>query len=295
MGDGPELAVVVIGFRAPTGLVAAVRSVLDQGKPLEVVVVNSGGGNAETLLANAGLDVKVLDVKVINVERRLYVGAARNLGIAATQAPFVAFLADDCLACPGWAEARLRHHRSGAPAVASAILNSHPRNLVACAAHLAMHMRRLPGLPAHKALRYGVSFDRKLFDRYGLFGEQMTSGEDTEFMARLPKAMEPLWEPAVLTVHRNETRLAKVIADQYRRGRRYGAYLKSAGGKKPSRVFRAVFRDRRNVGKFAKEGLPEKDRDFAMLSLPIVWLALFAKSLGAAVGAKYGDTQGRRQ
>ncbi|TIV99397.1 MAG: hypothetical protein E5V85_07860 [Mesorhizobium sp.] len=42
MADRPELAVVVIGFRAPTDLVAAVRSVLGQNIPLEVVVVNSG-------------------------------------------------------------------------------------------------------------------------------------------------------------------------------------------------------------------------------------------------------------
>jgi hypothetical protein len=99
----------------------------------------------------------------------------------------------------------------------------------------------------------------------------------------------------VLTVHRNETRLARVIADQYRRGRRYGAYLRSVEGKNPLRTFRAVFRDRRNVGKLAKEGLPEKDRSFAMFSLPIVWLALFAKSLGAAVGARHGDMTGRRR
>ncbi|TIP33062.1 MAG: glycosyltransferase, partial [Mesorhizobium sp.] len=91
MADGPELAVVVIGFRAPTDLVAAVRSVLGQNIPLEVVVVNSGGGNAQALLANAGLDVPVIEC-----EERLFAGAARNRGIAATKAPFIAFLADDC-------------------------------------------------------------------------------------------------------------------------------------------------------------------------------------------------------
>ncbi|MDX8477579.1 glycosyltransferase family A protein [Mesorhizobium sp. VK24D] len=289
MADGPELAVVVIGFRAPTNLVAAVRSVLDQNIPFEIVVVNSGGGNAGTLLADAGLDVPVIEF-----EHRLFAGAARNRGIAATKAPFIAFLADDCLACPGWAEVRLRRHREGAAAVASAIVNSHPRNPVACAAHLITYMRRLPGLPAEKAQRYGVSFDRKLFDRYGLFDEQLASGEDTEFMARLPEAMQPVWEPQILTVHRNETRLLEMLADQYRRGRRYGAYLGSVGGENPARPFRKVFRDRRIVGKLAKAGLSGKERTFALLSLPIVWLALFAKSLGAAVGARHGDKEGRR-
>ncbi|WP_224543308.1 glycosyltransferase family 2 protein [Mesorhizobium sp. CA16] len=285
MAARPDLAVVVIGLRAPASLAAAVRSVLDQNVPLEIVVVNSGGGNAMSLLADCGIGVTVIDV-----EERLFAGAARNRGIAATQAPFIAFLADDCLACPQWAEIRLQRHREGAAAVASAVLNSHPRNLVACAAHLVTYMRRLPGLPAGKAQCYGVSFDRKLFERYGAFEEGLKSGEDTEFMARLPEALRPVWEPRVLTVHRNEMSLSGLLADQYRRGRRYGAYLRSLDTGKPMRPFRKVFRDWRNVGKLIKEGLSGKDRTFARLSLPIVWLALFAKSLGASAGARHGDT-----
>ncbi|MBZ9762197.1 glycosyltransferase family 2 protein [Mesorhizobium sp. CA8] len=290
MAERPDLAVVVIGLRAPTALAAAVRSVLDQNIPLEIVVVNSGGGNAKALLADCGIDVTAIEV-----EERLFAGAARNRGIAATQAPFVAFLADDCLACPQWAEIRLQRHREGAAAVASAVLNSHPRNLVACAAHLVTYMRRLPGLSAGKAQRYGVSFDRKLFERYGMFDERMRSGEDTEFMARLPEVLRPVWEPRVLTVHRNETSLFGLLADQYRRGRRYGAYLRSIQAEKPVRPFRKVFRDRRNVGKLVEEGLSGKDRTFARLSVPIVWLALFAKSLGTWVGARYGDTTASRR
>ncbi|MDG4875975.1 glycosyltransferase family A protein [Mesorhizobium sp. WSM4935] len=290
MAGRPDLAVVVIGFRAPAVLAAAVRSVLDQNVPLEIVVVNSGGGNAKALLADCGIDVTVIDV-----EERLFAGAARNRGIAATQAPFVAFLADDCLACPQWAEIRLQRHREGEAAVASAVLNSHPRNLVACAAHLVTYMRRLPGLPAEKAQRYGVSFDRKLFERYGAFDERLTSGEDTEFMARLPQALQPVWEPRILTIHRNETSLFGLLADQYRRGRRYGAYLGSLEAERPARPFRKVFHDRRNVGALIKEGLSGRDRAFARLSLPIVWLALFAKSLGASAGARHGcKTEGRR-
>ncbi|RWL97320.1 MAG: glycosyltransferase [Mesorhizobium sp.] len=290
MTERPDLAVVVIGFQAPAELRGAVRSVLDQNIPLEVVVVNSGGGNAKALLANAGIDVRVIDV-----EERLFAGAARNRGVAATKAPFIAFLADDCLACPGWAEARLQCHRGGIPAVASAVVNSHPRNPVACAAYLATYMRRLPGLPAEKAQRYGVSFDRTLFERYGVFDERMRSGEDTEFMARLPEALRPVWEPRVLTIHRNETSLFKLLADQYRRGRRYGAYLGSIQAEKPVRPFRKVFRDRRNVGRLAKEGLSGREMIFARLSLPIVWMALFAKSLGASVGARHGDKTGCRR
>ncbi|WP_167480706.1 glycosyltransferase family 2 protein [Mesorhizobium waimense] len=280
---------VVIGYRAPAQIVDAVTSLLDQNTPLEIVVVNSGGGEVLALLAGAGIKVPVIEVS-----RRLFVGAARNVGIAATQAPFVAFLADDCLACPGWAEARIERHLAGDRMVASAIVNSHPRNLIACAAHLIMYMRRLPGLPADRALRYGVSFDRRLFDEYGLFDETMRAGEDTNFLERLARAPLPVWEPRVQTVHRNETSLMRLFADQYRRGYRRGDYLVASSPKTPFRFFRDTFHDRHNVRKLAKIGLSGRDRTFAMMSLPIVWLALLVKSVGVYAGARDGAKAGKR-
>ncbi|WP_152536130.1 glycosyltransferase family 2 protein [Mesorhizobium loti] len=277
----PELAVVVIGCRAPASIVGSVKSLIDQGMPLEILVVNSGGGDAKSLLHDAGIDVPVIEIA-----KRVFVGTARNVGIVATQAPFVAFLADDCLACPGWAAARLRRHLAGTATVSSAISNSHPRNPYACAAYLALFARRLPGLPAELALRYGVSFDRRLFEEYGLFDESMRVAEDTEFLARLPPELEPAWGPEIRTIHRNETRLRGLLFDQYRRGYRSGACYIGTTGAKPFRLARNNFRDRRQIRKLARIGLSGPELSFAMRSMPIVVLALFAKSLGIYLGAR---------
>lgn len=281
MTAGPDLAVIVIGCRAPASLVDSVRSLIDQGLTLEIVVVNSGGGDAKSLLSDAGVDMPVIEIA-----QPVFVGAARNIGIAATTAPFVAFLADDCLACPGWAEARIRRHSAGAPTVSSAISNSHPRNPFACAAYLALFARRLPGLPAELALRYGVSFDRRLFQEYGLFDESMRVAEDTEFLKRLPPELEPVWEPEVRTIHRNETRLRGLLIDQYRRGYRSGAYYTGTTRAKPLRLARNNFRDRRQIRKLARIGLSGPELTFAARSMPIVVLALLAKSLGIYFGAR---------
>ncbi|MBZ9794888.1 glycosyltransferase family 2 protein [Mesorhizobium sp. ES1-4] len=285
----PQLAVVVIGCRAPAGIVGSVKSLIDQNAPLEIVVVNSGGGDTRSLLSDAGLDVPVIEIA-----QQVFVGAARNIGIAATTAPFVAFLADDCLACPGWAEARIRRHSAGDRAVSSAISNSHPRNLFACAAYLALFGRRLPGLPAELALRYGVSFDRRLFENYGLFDATMRVAEDTEFLRRLPKHLTPVWEPEVKTIHRNETRLSGLIVDQFWRGFRSGVYYAGTTRTTPFRLARDTFRDRRHIRKLARIGLSGPELAFAMRSMPIVSLALFAKAIGVYLGARDGSrTTGR--
>jgi len=93
----PDLACVVMSFRGREDVVRAVTSLVRQDVRAEILVVNSGGGSPAERLRDAGLAVPVLDVP-----EPLTPGAARNAGIAATRAPFVAFLAADCWAAPGW-------------------------------------------------------------------------------------------------------------------------------------------------------------------------------------------------
>ena len=211
----PDLACIVLGLGNPPELPEAVRSLLTQDEPIEVAVVNSAGGGAAASLAAAGLDVPVIERA-----ERLFPGAARNLGIAATRAPFIAFLAADCWAEPGWAAARLRAHSAGAAAVASAVTNPYRRNLAAWASYVALFSPRMPGVPAGEALRYGASYARSLFERFGPFREDLRGGEDTDFHQRLAGEVAIAWEPAGRTAHRHPRRVSTLLADQYRRGAR---------------------------------------------------------------------------
>jgi GT2 family glycosyltransferase len=209
-----ELAVIVISYGPRATLVDAVSSVLEQGVVQEVVVVHSGPGDPRPALAAADLDVDV-----IMSEAPLLAGGARNLGVARTTAPIVAFLADDCTAAPGWSQARLDRHRDGAEAVASALVSHRPDHPTSLAIHLSRHIRRMPLIPADRALRFGASYRRSLLDRHGRFREDMPSGEDAEYNDRVRATVPILWAPEVITAHRGLERLLPALADQYRRGR----------------------------------------------------------------------------
>jgi hypothetical protein len=154
-------------------------------------------------------------------ERRLP-GAARNAGIAATSAPIVGFLAADCLASSGWAQARLRRHRAGAKAVASA-LGPLDGGISSRAMWLNEHSPRLPlARPAKEAL-HGVSYDREVLERQGPFREDLLIGEDTTYNQALEASgVEIEWAPEVVALHRYPTSPLGAIADGYVRGLRRG-------------------------------------------------------------------------
>jgi glycosyltransferase involved in cell wall biosynthesis len=222
----------------------------------------------------------------VQYEKRLFAGAARNRGVAQTSAPVVAFLASDCRAAAGWIEARLARHNAGAPAVASAMVNSNPRSLVAWAAHLDLFMRRLPLLPEEMTLRYGVSFERWVLEEFGPFDETLRTGEDTDFLARLPPELRPVWDPKVQTVHLNPTRLGPLLRAAFARGRRYGRDMQRTLGWPLRKTFAQTLRQPRHARRLARAGLDGSDRKFARAAIPLLRVALLAKALGILVGKR---------
>lgn len=225
-GGGPELACVVLALGAPPTLPAAVASLLSQGEPVEVLVVSSGAGDPAALLREAGLGA----VRVLQHPQRLFAGGARNVGILATSAPFVAFLSSDSVALPGWVSGRLQRHRAGFRAVSSAVTLHRAHNPFSWASHICLYPRRLPGTPPEEAAHYGVSYDRSLFDRYGLFRDDVRAGEDTQMHERFGGDVPIVWAPQVRTAHRSPTGPVRLLSDQYARGRRMVGVLSAKSG-----------------------------------------------------------------
>jgi glycosyltransferase involved in cell wall biosynthesis len=268
----------VLAVGAPPELVPAVRSLAAQGTALEIVVVNSGGGNATALLAGAGLADACL---VVESAPRLFPGAARNAGVARTQAPWISFLAADCLAEPGWAVERLRAHAAGDVAVASAVTNLHRRNLAAWASYMALFVLRMPGAAPERALRYGVSYSRALLEACGGFREDLRTGEDTELHQRLPAGTTIAWRPEVRTAHAHPRSLGALLRDQYRRGGRSAATWRALGGPSARTVaFRALGRLPSTVSAAWRAAAPS-ERWWIASATPLLPLAAGAYAAGA--------------
>lgn len=281
-----ELACVVMSYRCEPGLAEAVASLLDQGEPVELVVVNSGGGRPREALERAGFEVPVVDRR-----ERLYPGGARNLGVEATSAPFVAFLAADCLAEPGWVAGRLREHRRGAPAVAGPVTNLHPDSAAARAFQIFHYARRMPGTPAGQRLLYGLSYSREVLRAHGPFDEGLRTGEDTQVKERLKAAGVAIaWADDVRTAHRHPVRLRDLLREQASRGGRALLALRALGRETTGlRVARyAVFDLPAKVGLCWRLAGPVERRGIVVAApaLGLAALAFASGALSAAAGAR---------
>lgn len=273
----PLLSVIILSVAADPLLLKAVASILEQDAPAEIIVVNSKGGNAAQLLRQAGFDVKVVESQNL-----LFAGGARNAGIAEATAPYIAFLACDCIAAPNWVSERLALHLAGHRVVASSVMPVRFLNLVSWADHLLLFPHRLPFLSNKKAILYGASFAREIFVKYGLFDPTLRSGEDTEFLQKLAPMHKAVWAPQVITRHHNKTNFFSLLVDQYARGRRFGIEMRRIKGTHPLNLVRFFLWHSLYAFKFARDGLRGKDRYMAYLSLPLVTLGCLGKALGIA-------------
>ncbi len=270
------IAVIVLSYGVRATLGDAVRSLQNQDVPAEIVVVHSGAGSVRERLAAEGLAPRVIEVS-----ERLFAGGARNVGIAETTAPVVAFLADDCSAEPGWLQNRVRAHREGHASVASALLCHKPTSPVALAAHLSLFVRRMPRANPGVALKYGASYERALFERYGPFREDMEGGEDTEFHQRLDAADKPVWRPDVRTVHKGATTLSGFLKGQFARGRRMAHAWREIGAFSPMAVARNAVQ---RTGMIVGEGynVVEPDQRWAVIvAAPLIVLGNIVYAWGA--------------
>lgn len=277
-----DLAVVVIGFRAQDTLAAAVASVIDQSETAEIVVVNTGGGSVREMLA------PFLDrIRLIVIDEPLFVGAARNIGIDASRAPFISFLAGDCVAEAGWVAGRLKRHRGGAWMVATPVLPQRDASLVAEAANRLLYWGRRPETPLAYVAPFGRSYDRRLFGIVGPFPPGLRINED-ERLNRLADQIAPCdWDPEIVTRHRDPRTLIQVLRAQIQRGEKradHPPFRSMAKGSDRKRRLAEEMRSRRVASRRMLWSDPSTSGWRRLCLAAVQWLANRADAIGVARG-----------
>jgi hypothetical protein len=129
-------------------------------------------------------------------------------------------------------------------------------------------------------LRFGTSYARELLDRLGPFDERLETGEDSDYLARLP--LPPAWAPGVRTQHLTARGLVAACRRCHARGRRHAAWLRDAGRGEPppAGVAQQLAWVRRQIAL----GLTPAERRIALRALPLTRLFLWCGALGRRAG-----------
>lgn len=199
----PLISVIMPVYNGAHFVPEAVQSILDQGYPnLEIIIVDDG---SEDNIADV-VDALPTDVRFFRQDNN-GPSSARNRGIRDASGEFIAFLDADDL----WPADRLNN-------LARRLMDNPDLQIVQGAAQL---MRRDTedssfkqiGNPAEAFPHYiGAGLSRKsIWELNGLFDEDMTFGEDTDWYNRVEEkklAIERL-EQVTLLVRRHETNMTR--------------------------------------------------------------------------------------
>jgi GT2 family glycosyltransferase len=213
----PFCAVVVASFRPGPLIQFCLRSLLAQEgvPPPEIIVVDSSGdGTAAQLRASFPT------ITVIELQRQTPQAAARNIGVACSQAQFIAFTDQDCIVPPDWLLRFVAWHgRGNYDAVGGAIGNGTPESAVGTASYLIEFNEFLPtGTPGFAEMipHCNICFRREVFTTVGPFLEVPPGAEDLlyNFFVR-QSGGRLLCDPNIVVTHINRTDFSSFLQHQW--------------------------------------------------------------------------------
>jgi glycosyltransferase involved in cell wall biosynthesis len=225
MSETPvKVSVIISSYNQKHVIFTALESVLQQKTsfPFEVIVVESTGDDTAQLVRERFPDVCVLELK-----ERAFPGTARNEAIKMARGEILAFTDTDCVVAPDWLSTLARAHSEGYSIVGGMVKNGTPKSIFGTVDYLLEFAEQIPPRPTTDKSHFGtcnVSFKKEIFDRHGLFADQV-KGSDSLY-TRLAKAKGEVlyYQPDAVIWHKNRTDFNKILRNQYELG--YGAALK---------------------------------------------------------------------
>jgi len=150
---------------------------------VEVIIVHSGPEHLDLSYDNSSIKVTI-----IQPSKRLYAGAARNMGVLkATTSDLILFIDSDCIPSRKWISMHVNALNNGADVVAGPVLPAPPNKSTGLAEYLIEFAvtRRIPlGGEFISVPSCNFSIQKKLFDKLGGFPDNPT-GQDLLFNLRL--------------------------------------------------------------------------------------------------------------
>lgn len=215
------VSVIVPCYNSARTIRACLTAILSQrtSVPFDVIVVDSSLDRTPQIV-----EIEFPTVRLIHLEGRTFAGAARNIGVRATKAPFCLMIDSDCIASPDLIERMVARHREAEyAAVGGSLRNGTPKSLSGWTGYLLEFKEFIPTAPmrdVNTVPTANVTYRREALERYGYFDDDMWLSEDVLFNWKIHKAGERiLFDPAIEVTHLNRTGWREILSYQVSLGR----------------------------------------------------------------------------
>lgn len=207
----PEISFIIPCYHCRRTIGFTLKSIFAQetGRSFEVLVVDSSGGEITDWIRSS-----FPRIRIIPSQKRLYPGAARNLGAECSKGSTLAFVDADVILSREWLETMLgsRERMEDTGMVGGAIINDNPQTLWSRVLYWIEFSEFLPGQPAgpRQVLpSCNLLIPKELFQRSGGFRNDLAMSEDFEFSSRIPGPH--YFEPRAQIFHHHRSRWRSVI------------------------------------------------------------------------------------
>ena len=293
-----KASVIVPSFEQKHVIFDALTSIMRQKTSFEyeVIVVESTGDDTADLIAQ-----RFPSIRVIRLPYRAFPGTARNKAIKEAKGEFLAFTDTDCIVHPDWLEHLVKSHERGYAVVGGMVRNGTPGDILGTLDYLLEFSDLINPRESLDNTHFGtcnVSFRCDVFQRYGLFINQV-KGSDSLYCREVKRQGEQLFhQPRAVIWHRNRTNLKKIMRNQFELG--YGAainrYRYNLKGKLFVKMpFLILFLPGVRIlaigGRLLKSNLTAFVQ--FLLMLPLVVSALLVYTAGFVKGRKFAVSKGK--
>ena len=228
---GLLVTVIVPCYQSERTIRQCLNAIINQQTSVrfDVTVVDSSSDQTGRIV-----ETEFPSVRLIHLNQRTFAGAARNLGMRATRAPFCLMIDSDCIVEPDLIERAVARHREGEyAAVGGSLANGTPRSVSGWIGYLIEFKEFMPTTPMRleKAIpTANIMYRRQALERYGGFDETMWLAEDILLHWKMYKEGEHiLFDPAIKVTHLNKTGWRQVLGYQIDLGR-LSAVARRKGG-----------------------------------------------------------------
>ncbi|MEK6302781.1 MAG: glycosyltransferase [Acidobacteriota bacterium] len=227
----PFVSVIVPCYNSERTIRRCLTSIINQQTSFsfDITVVDSSSDQTPGIVQR-----EFSSVRLIHLETRALAGAARNLGVRSTRAPYCLMIDSDCEARPDVIELAVARYREGSyAAVGGSLENGTPKSLSGLIGYLAEFKEFMPTAPLRLSTNVPtacVAYQRETFERFGEFHENLWPAEDILLHWKMHCAGERiLFDPAIKVTHLNRTGWRVVLSYQITLGRT-SAMARKLGG-----------------------------------------------------------------